>query len=104
MMKETLRALEAAGVSGAIRSPTYTLVELYPLARFNVAHFDLYRLADAEELEYLGYRDYLNRQTLCFIEWPERAGNYLQAIDLEISLEYADQVTLGRALEGRRRM
>ena len=84
-------ALEAAGVTGAIRSPTYTLVELYPLARFNVAHFDLYRLADAEELEYLGYRDYLNRQTLCFIEWPERAGDYLQAIDLEISLEYADE-------------
>jgi len=53
-----------------------------------VAHFDLYRLADAEELEYLGYRDYLNPETLCFIEWPQRAGEYLQVIDLEIEIEY----------------
>ena len=81
-------ALQAAGVTGGIRSPTYTLVEIYPLERFTVAHFDLYRLADAEELEYLGYRDYLNPGTLCFIEWPERAGGYLQDIDLEIRLDY----------------
>jgi hypothetical protein len=53
-----------------------------------VVHFDLYRLADPEELEYLGYRDYLNPQTLCLIEWPQRAAAYLQATDLEIELEY----------------
>ena len=82
-------ALEAAGIDGAIRSPTYTLVELYPLERFSVAHFDLYRLGDAEELEFLGYRDYLNQETLCLIEWPERAAAMLQAIDLEIGIEYA---------------
>ena len=81
-------ALQAAGVTGGIRSPTYTLVEIYPLERFTVAHFDLYRLGDAEELEYLGYRDYLNPGTLCFIEWPERAAGYLQDIDVEIRLEY----------------
>ncbi|TNF88590.1 MAG: tRNA (adenosine(37)-N6)-threonylcarbamoyltransferase complex ATPase subunit type 1 TsaE, partial [Gammaproteobacteria bacterium] len=81
-------ALEAEGVSGGVRSPTYTLVEYYPLERFAVAHFDLYRLADAEELEYLGYRDYLNPQTLCLIEWPQRAAEYLQAIDLEIEIDY----------------
>jgi tRNA threonylcarbamoyladenosine biosynthesis protein TsaE len=89
-------ALEAEGVSGGVRSPTYTLVEYYPLRRFAVAHFDLYRLADAEELEYLGYRDYLNQQTLCLIEWPQRAGGYLHAVDLEIKLEYLEQ---GRRLE-----
>ena len=89
-------ALEAEGVSGGVRSPTYTLVEYYPLHRFAVAHFDLYRLADAEELEYLGYRDYLNQQTLCLIEWPQRAGGYLHAVDLEIKLEYSAQ---GRRLE-----
>ena len=82
-------ALRAAGVEGGIRSPTYTLVEYYPLTRFAVAHFDLYRLGDAEELEYLGYRDYLNPDTLCFIEWPERAAGYLQDTDLEIRLDYA---------------
>jgi len=81
-------ALERAGVSGGVRSPTYTLVEYYPLDRFAVAHFDLYRLADAEELEYLGFRDYLNRETLCLIEWPQRASGYLRGVDLAISLEY----------------
>jgi len=89
-------ALEAEGISGGVRSPTYTLVEIYQLDRFAVAHFDLYRLAAPEELEYLGYRDYLNLQTLCLIEWPERAGGYLHAVDLEIKLEYVDQ---GRRLE-----
>ena len=90
-------ALEAEGVEGGVRSPTYTLVEYYPLQRFAVAHFDLYRLADAEELEYLGFRDYLNRDTLCLIEWPQRAEGYLQGVDLEISIEYdpaGRQVTL----------
>lgn len=81
-------ALESEGVTGGVRSPTYTLVEYYPLDRFVVVHFDLYRLADPEELEYLGYRDYLNPQTLCLIEWPQRAGAYLQAVDLEIEIEY----------------
>ncbi|MGD8839230.1 MAG: tRNA (adenosine(37)-N6)-threonylcarbamoyltransferase complex ATPase subunit type 1 TsaE [Gammaproteobacteria bacterium] len=81
-------ALEAEGVSGGVRSPTYTLVEYYPLERFSVAHFDLYRLADAEELEYLGFRDYLNRETLCLIEWPQRAAGYLQGVDLVIEIEY----------------
>ena len=89
-------ALEAEGVAGGVRSPTYTLVEVYPLRRFAVAHFDLYRLADPEELEYLGYRDYLNQETLCLIEWPQRAGGYLHTVDLEIKLEYVDQ---GRRLE-----
>ncbi len=81
-------ALEAAGVEGAIRSPTYTLIELYPLAEFSVAHFDLYRLGDPEELEFLGFRDYLNAATLCFIEWPERAADMLQTADVEISIDY----------------
>ena len=89
-------ALEAEAVVGGVRSPTYTLIEYYPLSRFAVAHFDLYRLADPEELEYLGFRDYLNQQTLCLIEWPERARGYLHAIDLEIKLEYVAQ---GRRVE-----
>jgi tRNA threonylcarbamoyladenosine biosynthesis protein TsaE len=49
---------------------------------------DLYRLADAEELEYLGYRDYLNSTTICLIEWPERAQGYLNNIGLEIMIDY----------------
>lgn len=81
-------ALQARGVVSGVRSPTYTLVEYYPFDDFSVAHFDLYRLADPEELEYLGYRDYLNPQTLCLIEWPQRAAGYLQAVDLAIELDY----------------
>jgi tRNA threonylcarbamoyladenosine biosynthesis protein TsaE len=81
-------ALQSRDVVGGVRSPTYTLVEYYPFNDFAVAHFDLYRLGDPEELEYLGYRDYLDQQTLCFIEWPERAEGYINAIDLEVKLEY----------------
>ena len=81
-------ALEARGVVSGVRSPTYTLIEYYPFDDFAVAHFDLYRLGDPEELEYLGYRDYLNARTLCLIEWPQRAAGYLQAVDLAIDLEY----------------
>ena len=81
-------ALEALGVNSGIRSPTYTLIEYYDLSPLHIAHFDLYRLADGEELEFLGYRDYLNDETICFIEWPERAEGYLSNIGLEIEIYY----------------
>ena len=84
-------ALQSCGITTGVRSPTYTLVEYYDLPRLSVAHFDLYRLADAEELEYLGYRDYLRSDTLCFIEWPDRAGAYLEQVGLEIKLQYQQQ-------------
>lgn len=90
-------ALEAHGIT-SVRSPTYTLIEYYPLGEYTVAHFDLYRLGDAEELEFLGFRDYLNPSTLCLIEWPERAQGYLQSVDLEIQLAYHPE---GRALRFR---
>ncbi len=83
-------ALEARGIITGVRSPTYTLIEYYELEGLSVAHLDLYRLGDAEELEYLGYRDYLESDTLCFIEWPDRAEGYLNQVDLEISIEYRD--------------
>ncbi len=84
-------ALADKGMVEGVRSPTYTLIEVYPLQPLSIAHFDLYRLADPEELEYLGFRDYLNSRTLCLIEWPERARGYLQGIDLTLKLEYAGQ-------------
>ncbi len=83
-------ALESRGIVSGVRSPTYTLVENYPLQPLAIAHFDLYRLADAEELEFLGFRDYLNESTLCFIEWPERAGNMLTNSGLQVRLAYED--------------
>lgn len=84
-------ALETCGITTGVRSPTYTLVEYYELAGLSVAHFDLYRLGDPEELEYLGFRDYLQSDTLCFIEWPERAEGYLDHAGLEISIEYKNE-------------
>lgn len=89
-------ALESIGVTTGVRSPTYTLIEFYPFDSLSIAHFDLYRLADPEELEYLGFRDYLNNDTLCFIEWPEMAGGFLGDVDLEVSLDYHPE---GRSLK-----
>lgn len=82
-------ALESLGITSGVRSPTYTLVETYPLLPLSIAHFDLYRLSDPEELEYLGYRDYLKSDTLCFIEWPQRAEGYLAEAGLQIHIKYA---------------
>ncbi len=81
-------ALEARGITSGVRSPTYTLVEFYDLPGLSVAHFDLYRLGDPEELEYLGYRDYLQSDTVCFIEWPEMAAGYLKQAGLAIDMDY----------------
>jgi tRNA threonylcarbamoyladenosine biosynthesis protein TsaE len=81
-------ALQSLGVTSGVRSPTYTLIEYYPFDPISIAHFDLYRLAEPEELEYLGFRDYLTENTLCMIEWPEKAKGILGDVGLEIFLDY----------------
>jgi tRNA threonylcarbamoyladenosine biosynthesis protein TsaE len=77
--------LRSLGVTGVVRSPTYTLVELYPLGAMTVVHADLYRLRDAGELEALGLRDWAQPAHLWFVEWPERGAGHLPAPDLQLA-------------------
>lgn len=78
--------LRALGYAGAVKSPTFTLVEPYELPGHQVYHFDLYRLGDPDELNYLGVDEYFTSQALCLIEWSEKGLGLLPKPDLEIEM------------------
>ena len=83
--------LQGLGFGGQVRSPTYTLVERYPTEHVLVCHYDLYRMADPQELEFIGARDDLVPGNLCLIEWPERGKGWLDCQLLDIHLTFCSQ-------------
>jgi tRNA threonylcarbamoyladenosine biosynthesis protein TsaE len=82
--------LRQLGYQGRVKSPTYTLLEPYDLAGQSYYHFDLYRLSDPRELDYLGIEDLLNRDAMLLIEWPEKGAGVLPQADLMIHCSHRD--------------
>jgi tRNA threonylcarbamoyl adenosine modification protein YjeE len=94
--------LRRLGVTGSIRSPTYTLIEPYEAGGLAVHHLDLYRIANPDELELMGTRDLLADGGLVLVEWPERAGRLLPNADLALDFEHARPVAASRLAQAAR--
>ena len=80
--------LRGFGFHGAVKSPTYTLVEPYEFSLCKIYHFDLYRVNDPQELDYIGFTDYLDNGALNIVEWPEQGSEYLNKTDIHLSIEH----------------
>ena len=81
--------LRALGYRGRVKSPTFTLVEVYRLSSLYLHHFDFYRFSDPREWIDAGFRDVFGGDNVCLVEWPERVGDRLPAPDVALSLAYA---------------
>jgi tRNA threonylcarbamoyladenosine biosynthesis protein TsaE len=88
--------IKGLGYDGNIKSPTFTLVESYSPSEVDIHHFDLYRIADPEELEWMGIRDYFNENSIVLIEWPEKGEGFLPEANIEINISYLEE---GRHIE-----
>ena len=99
--------LQARGHRGNVKSPTYTLIEPYELPQGTCYHLDLYRLADGEELEYLGLREMLAEEAVLLVEWPQRGDGWLPKADLRVEIAHdgdSRQVRIDAHTEGGRAM
>ena len=83
--------LKALGVGERVKSPTYSLIESYRVGALDIHHLDLYRIADPQELEWLGLAELAAPSALLLVEWPERGGDALPAADIELILSHADR-------------
>ena len=88
--------LQAMGETGKIKSPTYTILESYEIKKWHIFHLDLYRLADPEELHFLGIEDHFTSDAIFFIEWPKKGLGVLPKPDIVLNYKFLAQ---GRALE-----
>lgn len=82
--------LRGLGHKGTVKSPTFTLVEPYACKGFKVFHFDLYRLTNPAELEFLGFRDYLKQNSVCLVEWADRGAGILPTPDVDVVIAKVD--------------
>lgn len=87
--------LRGCGHAGTVKSPTYALVESYPLAGFDLHHFDLYRFASPDEWEDAGLDEYFGTRSVCMIEWPRQGGAWVPAADITVNLEHQESGRLG---------
>lgn len=91
--------LRALGFCGRVKSPTFSLLEIYNFSSFNLYHFDLYRINDPAEWVEAGFCDYFNPAAVCVVEWPERGEGVLPAPDVVIRLSFAGQESMARQAE-----
>ena len=82
--------LRGLGYQGKVKSPTYNLVELYKISRLYLYHFDFYRFNDPIEWEDAGFREYFNADSICLVEWPEKADGLLPTADLQVLLSITE--------------
>ena len=88
--------LRGLGHAGKVKSPSFALVEPYTFSRLYLYHFDFYRFTEPRELEEAGFRDYFNPESVCLVEWPERAAGVVPAADIKITMQLSGS---GRQLE-----
>ena len=82
--------LRRLGVAGSVKSPTFALLEPYEVSRLHLYHFDFYRFKNPREFRESGFQELFQLGNICLVEWPERAGEYLPAVDLNIRLSFLD--------------